>query len=128
MVNLDVGKIALMFPKFAPKLATVVFTCECCFQNHPKVSKYLGYFSKKICPHELSKIAQSGHTGHTYNKNNFISKIYDVLTFPIFSLRRRGRKLTIFFRSAEKSSRMPEFREISHLIATKYSLPTLFYV
>ena len=28
-----------------------------------KVIKYLGYFGKKIRHQELSKIAQSGHTG-----------------------------------------------------------------
>ena len=28
-----------------------------------KVVKYLGYFRSKICSQELSKIAQSGHTG-----------------------------------------------------------------
>ena len=27
------------------------------------VTKYLGYFDKKICPQKLSKIAQSNHTG-----------------------------------------------------------------
>ena len=28
-----------------------------------KVSKHFGYFCKEICQQELSKIAQSGHTG-----------------------------------------------------------------
>ena len=32
------------------------------FKIAQKVAKYLGYFGKKICHHEISKIAQSGHT------------------------------------------------------------------
>ena len=30
-----------------------------------KVDKYLGYFHKAICCHELSKIGQSGHTANS---------------------------------------------------------------
>ena len=33
-----------------------------CFQNSPNVNIHSGYFFKKICHHELLKIAQSGHT------------------------------------------------------------------
>ena len=33
-----------------------------------KVSNYFGYFCKKICRQELSKIAQSGHTGPSSNR------------------------------------------------------------
>ena len=32
------------------------------FKIAQKVAQYLGYFGKKICHHEISKIAQSGHT------------------------------------------------------------------
>ena len=32
------------------------------FKRAQKVTKHLGYFWKKICSQELSKIAQSGHT------------------------------------------------------------------
>ena len=32
------------------------------FQKAQKISKYLGYFGKKICCQELSDIAQSGRT------------------------------------------------------------------
>ena len=38
-----------------------------CFKNTPKVTKHLGYFWKMICHYGLSKIAQSGSTGHTTN-------------------------------------------------------------
>ena len=52
-------KIAKMFQKSA----TAVFTQECCFSKlAQKVTKYLGYFSKKFCPQKLSQIGQSGHT------------------------------------------------------------------
>ena len=33
------------------------------FKRAQKVNMHLGYFFKKICHQELSKIAQSGHTG-----------------------------------------------------------------
>ena len=29
-------------------------------------TRYLGYFSNNVCHHELSKIAQSGHTGRDF--------------------------------------------------------------
>ena len=45
---------------------------------HHKVTKYLGYFCKKFCHQELSKIAQSGHTGETY-----LGKILQIFA-PIF--------------------------------------------
>ena len=32
------------------------------FKTAKKVNKYLGYFCKKICHQELSKIDKSGHT------------------------------------------------------------------
>ena len=49
-------------PKVAHKVDTAVFAFKMVFLNSPKVIKYSGYFCKKICCQELSKIAQSGHT------------------------------------------------------------------
>ena len=37
---------------------------ETYFKIAQKVAKYLSYFYKQICFKELSKIAQSGHTGY----------------------------------------------------------------
>ena len=34
------------------------------FNTAQEVTKYLEYYWKQICCQELSKIAQSGHTGH----------------------------------------------------------------
>ena len=59
----DVGiKSCSNFSQSCPKwVATAVFVYKARFYNSQKVTKYLGYFSKKICHQEVSKIAQSGH-------------------------------------------------------------------
>ena len=46
-----------------PNVATLVFTQKVIFfKVAQKVTTYVGYFCKKICLHELSELAQSGHT------------------------------------------------------------------
>ena len=39
------------------------------FKKKPKVAKYLTYFCNKICHHDQSKIAQSGHTSQSSKIN-----------------------------------------------------------
>ena len=56
-------KVTHFFPKVAQKVATVVFSSKIVFCKKPKIHNYLSYFCKKICHQELSRIAQSGHTG-----------------------------------------------------------------
>ena len=56
-------KVAQTYTKVAPKVATTVFVLRSkVFIIAPRVTKYLGYYWKKNCHQELSKIAQSGHT------------------------------------------------------------------
>ena len=56
-------KSSLNFPKFTQKVVRAVFTFKLMFSKYPITSSiFLGYFSKKICHQEISKIAQSGHT------------------------------------------------------------------
>ena len=53
------------FETLAQKLAKEAFNHKVMFfKIVHKVTKYLDYFCKKICCNELSKIAQSGHTGN----------------------------------------------------------------
>ena len=62
-------KVAQLLPKVAHK---VVGHCSFYYSKYywhipklfPKLTQYLGYFCKKICHWDLSKIAQSGHTAH----------------------------------------------------------------
>ena len=55
-----------MLSNIAQKVAEVGFYFKnAIFQWGPKVTKYLGFFYKKICTRDLSKIAQSGHTMRT---------------------------------------------------------------
>ena len=50
--------------KTCQKIAKASFSFKVMvFKIAPKVVEYLGYFSKKICLHDLFKIAQSGHAG-----------------------------------------------------------------
>ena len=52
-----------IIPKSCPKRATTVFFLKSAvFNMSSKAPKYLGYFLKKICHQEFSKIAQSGRT------------------------------------------------------------------
>ena len=52
------------FHNLPQKRVTAVLTEKCnAYTVAFKVLKYLGYFCSKICSQELSKIAQSGHTG-----------------------------------------------------------------
>ena len=52
--------------KSSPNFSKLQFLLnKWCFKNTPKVTKHLGYFWKMICHYGLSKIAQSGKTGHT---------------------------------------------------------------
>ena len=61
----DVGiKSCPNFPNAAPKVSSAVFTKILFFIIAKNVTKYLGYFWRKICCLELTKILQSGHTGH----------------------------------------------------------------
>ena len=53
--------LSQMFPKVAQINTTEVFTSDDRFQNI-----FQGYFCKQICCQNLSKIAQSGHTGSIY--------------------------------------------------------------
>ena len=56
-------KSSQKFSRMAQKVATVVSTWKVMFfKRVPKVTRHLGYFWKKICQQELSKIVQSGHT------------------------------------------------------------------
>ena len=51
----------------------VVFTKEWCFSLEPqKVIRNFGYFLKKICHKDFSKIAQSGHTAVHLNVRRIV--------------------------------------------------------
>ena len=55
-------KVAQNFPKL-PKKSPQQFAHENgIIQSSPNVNTHLGYFCKKICHLEVSKIVQSGHT------------------------------------------------------------------
>ena len=50
-------KVAQIIQKLPKKVVSAVFT----FKIAISITIYFGYFSKKICHQELSKIAKSGH-------------------------------------------------------------------
>ena len=56
-------KIAKMFYKSCPKIATVLFCLKVMFfKVAQKLAKIFAYFCKKYCHQDLSKISQSSHT------------------------------------------------------------------
>ena len=68
------------------------------FSKAQIVITYLGYFFKKICYQELSKIAQSGHTGQINKKAStsvLCFYIYFLVTISGFALLIRGYQFSI---------------------------------
>ena len=59
------------FSKSCQKLASADITLKVIFNSAQKVTVHLGYFWKKICSQELSKIAQSGHTDYAPDPFHF---------------------------------------------------------
>ena len=57
-------------PKVAPKVSTAVFCKSTILHNSPKCCSTFGLLLKEICPQELSKIAQSGHTATSTLRRN----------------------------------------------------------
>ena len=60
--NCPKSKVAQLLQKH-PKISQSSFYLKSdIFQNSPKIVNYLGYYCRKMCHQDLSKIAQSGHT------------------------------------------------------------------
>ena len=88
----DAIKSSQNSPNVAQKVATVVFTLVLMINQQPKqvTRRYFGYFCKKICHQDLSKIAQSGHTGGgvcfierwNYAALTHLAKLLRVLNIP----------------------------------------------
>ena len=55
------------FPQYWPKSSQIIFTWKLHYLKQPKnLPEYLGYFCEKFLLPTRSKIAQSGHTAHTF--------------------------------------------------------------
>ena len=62
-----------------------------------KVTTKFGYFLKKICHQDLSKIAQSGHTDRTTKLNLYLLKIIFLWTVSSEQEKNHSIKLIMFF-------------------------------
>ena len=58
-----------------------------------KVAKYLGYFLNKICHRDLSKIAQSGHTGQKWILLHLLHKFLPEMDHGTGRKRIKGNKI-----------------------------------
>ena len=93
--------------KFCPKVAQNYhdkFDLKVSFSKSPEFSKYSGYFCRKICCPNISKIAKSGHTGHlnyTYASKKITAELImnEIIRLILFLLTKSGNPfyiLTIF--------------------------------
>ena len=84
--------------KFCPKVAQNChdkFDLKVSFSKSPEFSKYLGYFGRKICCPNISKIAKSGHTGHlnyTYASKKITAELImnEIIRLILFLLTKSG--------------------------------------
>ena len=78
-----IKKIAQLFPKIAYIISKAVSTLFHLFQKAQKSTILSGYFCGQICCQELSKIAQSGHTGCWRHTWCLLRSMIIILALPI---------------------------------------------